>query len=406
MGHIKKPTIKIVLRKDKELSSGNYPVNLRVTFNRKPRYYTLKGDKETMTCDLKKWNEELGRFSRNRELNHFIETYEHRANEVLNELKNRDFTFPLFENKYFKKYESTKIVSFINSIIARLKTEHKLGNAQVYKDTRNRLMEFNKNVGFEDINLKFLERFEKHLMDKGNSTSSISIYLRTLRATYNKAVAAEVAKTDEYPFKKFKIKSGNATRRALAKNDILSLLKFDPDSNKRKRQSLDYFIFSYLCRGMNLRDMAFLKWKENIQGNQIVFVRTKTANTKNKTEFNIIKIESEIENILNRYSRKNTYVFPILEQGLPPLTVRYRILSTLKHITKDLREIASELKIEQANLITHYWARHTYATTLKRSGISTAVISEALGHSSEATTKAYLDKFEQTEIDNTFKHLI
>ena len=51
-------------------------------------------------------------------------------------------------------------------------------------------------------------------------------------------------------------------------------------------------------------------------------------------------------------------------------------------------------------------ARHTYATTLKRSGISSAVISEALGHSSEATTKAYLDKFEQTETDNTFKHLI
>ena len=44
------------------------------------------------------------------------------------------------------------------------------------------------------------------------------------------------------------------------------------------------------------------------------------------------------------------------------------------------------------------------ATTLKRSGISTAIISETLGHRSEATTKAYLDKFEQTEIDNTFQH--
>jgi hypothetical protein len=31
---------------------------------------------------------------------------------------------------------------------------------------------------------------------------------------------------------------------------------------------------------------------------------------------------------------------------------------------------------------------------------------EALCHSSEATTKAYLDKFEQTEIDNTFQHLL
>ncbi|MCG8310860.1 MAG: hypothetical protein MI975_25955 [Cytophagales bacterium] len=56
--------------------------------------------------------------------------------------------------------------------------------------------------------------------------------------------------------------------------------------------------------------------------------------------------------------------------------------------------------------MTHYWARHAYATTLKRSGISTAIISEALGHSSEATTKACLDKFEQSGIDNTYQHLI
>ena len=64
------------------------------------------------------------------------------------------------------------------------------------------------------------------------------------------------------------------------------------------------------------------------------------------------------------------------------------------------------LKIKLADKITHYWARHTFATTLKRSGISIAIISEALGHSSESMTKAYLDKFEQTEMDSTFKHLI
>ena len=99
-------------------------------------------------------------------------------------------------------------------------------------------------------------------------------------------------------------------------------------------------------------------------------------------------------------------MFPILQPGLSELTIRYRIKGTLKKINKDIKEIAADLKIDCANQITHYWARHTYATTLKRSGISTAVISEALGHSSEATTKAYLDKFEQTEIDNTYQHLI
>jgi site-specific recombinase XerD len=88
------------------------------------------------------------------------------------------------------------------------------------------------------------------------------------------------------------------------------------------------------------------------------------------------------------------------------LTKRYRIKSALKKISADITEIAKTLNIESTDRITHYWARHTYATALKRSGIPIAVISEALGHSSESTTKAYLDKFEQTEIDNTFRHLI
>ena len=64
----------------------------------------------------------------------------------------------------------------------------------------------------------------------------------------------------------------------------------------------------------------------------------------------------------------------------------------LRKISTAITEVATELKIECANQVTHCWTRHTYATTLKRSGISTAGISEALGHSSEATTKAYLDK--------------
>jgi len=328
------------------------------------------------------------------------------ARNALQQIKNEEFSFQAFEKKYFKQHGSTKIIPFINTIIEKLKIENRFGTAQVYKDTRNRINEFNEKTKFEDINTKYLQKFESYLINKGNSVNSISIYLRTLRATYNKASAEEVFTSNEFPFKKFRIKSGNSAKRSLGKEDILKLLNYNPKNSIRKRTSLDYFIFSYLCRGMNIRDISALKWKENIMEDRLVYIRTKTANTRNKTEHNIIKIESEIQKILNRYPKNEMYIFPILEDGLSALTVRYRILTTLKHITEDIREIAAELKIKQANKITHYWARHTYATTLKRSGISIAIISEALGHSSEATTKAYLDKFEQTEIDSTFKHLI
>ena len=406
MAKIKKPTVKVVLRKDKVLSSGKYPVTLRITFNRRPKYYVLKGENGTLSCELQRWNNDIGRFNRDKNSNQFLDQYELKANEALRELEFSDFSFTAFEDRFFKKYETESITSFIDHLIEELKSENRLSSASSYRDTRNRLTEFKSKISFRDINLRFLEDFERHLLDKGNSINSIGIYMRTLRAIYNKAVSEDLIKEDNYPFKKYRIKTGNPSKRALSKEDIIKLMNSKQKKNSRKWHSLNYFIFSYLTRGMNFKDMVLLKWKENILGDRIVYIRAKTANSKKTLDPNIIKIEPEIQKILNRYSQKSVYVFPVLEPGLPATTIRHRIKNRLKRISKDISAIATELEIKDADKITFYWARHTYATTLKRSGISISVISEALGHSSETTTKAYLDKFEQTEIDNTFKHLI
>ena len=406
MAKIKKPTVKVVLRKDKVLSSGKYPVTLRITFNRRPKYYVLKGENGTLSCELQRWNNDIGRFNRDKNSNQFLDQYELKANEALRELEFSDFSFTAFEDRFFKKYETESITSFIDHLIEELKSENRLSSASSYRDTRNRLTEFKSKISFRDINLRFLEDFERHLLDKGNSINSIGIYMRTLRAIYNKAISEDLVKEENYPFRKYKIKTGNPSKRALSKEDIIKLMNSKQKKNSRKWHSLNYFIFSYLTRGMNFKDMVLLKWKENILGDRIVYIRAKTANSKKTLDPNIIKIEPEIQKILNRYSQKSVYVFPVLEPGLPATTIRHRIKNRLKRISKDISAIATELEIKDADKITFYWARHTYATTLKRSGISISVISEALGHSSETTTKAYLDKFEQTEIDNTFKHLI
>jgi len=52
-----------------------------------------------------------------------------------------------------------------------------------------------------------------------------------------------------------------------------------------------------------------------------------------------------------------------------------------------------------------YVARHTYASTLKREGISTSKISEAMGHQTEAITRTYLKAFEDDVLDESDKVL-
>ncbi|MFZ1288692.1 MAG: tyrosine-type recombinase/integrase [Melioribacteraceae bacterium] len=61
-------------------------------------------------------------------------------------------------------------------------------------------------------------------------------------------------------------------------------------------------------------------------------------------------------------------------------------------INKHLKNIAKNLKIEK-NLST-YSTRHSFATVLKRFGVNTSFISDALGHSNIKTAERYLDGFE------------
>ena len=89
MAKIIKPTIKIVLMKHKILSNGEHPAALRVTFNRRSKYYVLKAtqgtserEQTTISSPLRKWNPEMGRFNKNRELNTYLEEYHHQRESI------------------------------------------------------------------------------------------------------------------------------------------------------------------------------------------------------------------------------------------------------------------------------------------------------------------------------------
>jgi len=55
--------------------------------------------------------------------------------------------------------------------------------------------------------------------------------------------------------------------------------------------------------------------------------------------------------------------------------------------------IASQLGITKK--VTNIFSGHTFSTPLKRSGVSTELIQESLGHTDKRTTENYLDSFEK-----------
>ena len=115
--------------------------------------------------------------------------------------------------------------------------------------------------------------------------------------------------------------------------------------------------------------------------------------------------------ILEKYKRatsgeKDDFIFPILNKGdhTTPQQISNRINRVLRQVNASLKELAETAKVPVH--LTTYVARHTYATVLKQSGISTGVISEALGHKGEKITQTYLKSFSNEVIDEANSFLL
>ena len=179
-------------------------------------------------------------------------------------------------------------------------------------------------------------------------------------------------------------------------------MKIEKDT--RLWHSRNLFLFGYLCQGINFTDLARLRWDENIYQDRISYRRQKTG------KLFSIKIQGKLAGILdgyrNDFKNPDGFIFPILSNGLSETTIRNRLKDHLKKINKDMKIICKWLEIPGAEQISYYWSRHSYATVLKRDGVQTAKISEALGHSSEAITQIYLDSFDSEFLDEANANLL
>lgn len=402
-------SIKVVLYTSKKLSNNRFPVMLRIIKNRKVKYISTG-----ISCSKEFWDEELQIPKKKHPL--YKEAKITIANKILEAEKlvlnldneNKNLSACEIKGKLKKgKVSNTLLFAYFEKIIARFRASGQIKNSEIYKDTRRNLRPFitSHDIPFSDVDIAFLNKFEEYLKAKGKGGNTIYLYLRTLRALFNKAIKEEVCGEQYYPFKKFSLsKYANikTNKRAISKPDIRKIisLKVKDDNLILAR---DLFLFSYYCRGMNFTDIAFLKWKD-INNKRMSYTRQKT-----KELFNIELLEPAIK-ILNyykseTYQSKGSYVFPIFNEAhVSPQTLYNRKVKILRVVNKNLKKIGEKAKIEIP--LTTYVARHTYATILKNQGISTSIISQALGHDSEKTTQIYLESFQNEILDKASRSIL
>jgi integrase len=241
------------------------------------------------------------------------------------------------------------------------------------------------------------------MLGKGRSITTVGIYLRALRTLLNEAIQKGLIGKEAYPFgsKKplYKIPSGQNIKKALSGAELGRIYKYKPETPSEAR-ALDFWVFSYLCNGINPKDIALLRYKDlDRQSRKITFRRAKTKRTSQGSKPVEVYLQPRAIEILELYGNKpekpDDFIFPILGPGDDDKKQDADIGLFVSSINTGMRAVVKKLGIEKT--VSTIAARHSAATQLKRKGASMAFISESLGHQNQRTTESYMGRFEDEE---------
>lgn len=407
-------TIEAVLYTSKTLSNGQHPIMLRLTKNRKRKYISLH-----ISLAPQYWDAEKCKPRRNCPDKERIEALiQQKTQELQSQVmdfktSDKEYTLNTLVEKASRKVVRQTVGEYLNDYIDRLLAEKRVGNAKTFQELRTSLTKFCRSLDFYfiDIDAEWLKWYEQWLrVERHYSDNSIGISFRSLRVLYNSAITDGLIKKTDYPFDTFKVsrfKEATA-KRSLTKEDIRRIMDCEVRTlTKYPKPFLqlakDLFLFSYLSCGINLTDILHIRYADIVNG-RLVFNRQKTGKLLS------FQLQPAALDILDKYRQPNAYpqdyIFPVLRRSVHVTAQQQygRVQRTNKRINRYLKLIGEHLHLPIT--LTTYVARHSFATVLKRSGVSTSIISESLGHSSEKITQIYLDSFENSQIDAAMQNLL
>ncbi|GAB3949980.1 site-specific integrase [Spirosoma harenae] len=447
-------SVRIVYRTYDLQKDGTCPFFICITKQRKRKYIATG-----LTLAPKYWDESKQSIRRNypdhlkrdlqSRLNELVERYETAAKSLAETDEQHDAaTVASKAVESRKQTRKTTLLAYIDTIVHGLVIARKTGNSIVYKDLRNQLAKFIKDeyntqdIPFDKVNVSFCSEWENTLRAGGAADNTLSNRFRTLRAVLNRAIANGFAKPDSYPFArtvadKHKFSIGkfdtSTQKRAISREEVRKVENYTPTAiyaiedfkgirnpgavakikNATEIQGLTFaknvFLFSFYVGGINFVDLAKLRWRNlstDAEGNiRLSYIRQKT-----RGRFSLKLLPTAID-IIEQYRPEtyigpDSYIFPILnsDQHKIETQINNRLHKVLGQVNKNLKIIGERLRISAP--LTTYVARHSFATSLKQSGVAAAIIGQAMGHKTEAVTAIYLDSFSSDIIDDAYNSLI
>ena len=333
-----------------------------------------------------------------------IRTILKEKHDILTEIIHRE---NIWDNNDVKRafYNYVEPVKFIDDVylgfekkIKDLNDNDQIKTAKSYQNTLNAIHSHNLGLQFRfsDVSLEWLKKYEKKRRQTV-SVDSLAIDMRNLRHIVKRATEQSPVLLRVYPFgagkNKYSIPSGTGKNISVSNDDIKKIIDLKT-KDLYLQMGRDYFVFSYLNRGMNLKDMALLK------KGQTEFIRSKTEFTAKKIVPIKLTRNKILDEIVSRHSGTGKYLFDIIDDHDDAATRQKKIDNKTSSVHKQIKKLAKVLGIDSG--LSFVWGRHSYTTNVHKAGVDIKAISETLGHTSLKTTENYIDSLQdenQSKID-------
>lgn len=437
-------TVSTFLKKSKSNSKGEHPIVLRLAdIDNKRAYFSTGFYSTEKYFDTSK--EGGGRFFQgrgikefsverkeedgstkiytNKEANDKLAALEDRAHSIIRKYNEGHISwgFDQFRADFTNAPKRESFYDFAEDIIEKeYQSRGRYKSALVAQETLHSLELYDAQVksrSFQDINVRYIERYMDYCRAKGNSDTTIKIRLEVIRRIYNIAIREKAVPQELYPFSSGKEDGKihlpktqpNRTNKYLTVESLLKIERKTFDNYVLERTK-HLFLFSYYCRGMNWKDMALLRKSsftpktvvdENTHKSmQVTMMEYRRSKTKGEFEIQVTdRIQEELDWFKANTPLYSDYVLPIIKVDIEPQKLDAYLSQIRKRFNSSLRNIAKELKLPASQLdISSYSSRHSFAMTLRTIDKPVEIISHALGHKSVTTTKHYLESFSSTRM--------
>lgn len=403
----------VTLYHDTRSGKDTFPVKLRIA-HKKEKAYILLGIKVA----LDEWDNETCRIIGNKNAKAYNATLIARLGAASSHIANLDLlgkTNKLSASQIRDIIENGGDIlderqehNFFEYYTAAMNAKAKDKTRSSYQQALINLEKFDpqlKERTFEELDYKYMERLDNWFEERGVSVNSRAVYYRNIRAVFNEAIDDEL--TDNYPFKRFKIKKTPTKKRNLSVEE-LRLLKDFPVTYRMHAKYRDIFMLMFYMRGINSVDIFALK-ESNIRHGRIDYIRSKTGKPYS------IKIEPEMQEIIDRYKGKE-YLLDVCDGAKDKKEWTAKYEGFMHRMNDGLKKIGPVTWTKQQGpspvfkpilpMISQYWCRHTTATLMQKLGISVDLIACSLGHDhGNKTTNIYIE-YSQDEVDKANRALI